>query len=145
LTLLFIWFQILRLYPFATKIFLELSLNMRTQNALIERYFKSFQARNLADIEAMFSEDVTLQDPIVGLVKGKSAVLLEYKKIFDAHPKIEMELKRIYTRNEDSCAVEFELFLQTVDGKRVQVDGVDCIEFKAERINSVRAYLDIRG
>lgn len=108
------------------------------------QYLQAFGARDLARIERILTDDVTLQDPFVGLVKGKGKVLEIYRGFFEAHSRVNLDLKRQYQLSHDSVAVEFTLRFSGSDGKETVIEGVDCIEISNGKIAAIRAYLDTK-
>jgi ketosteroid isomerase-like protein len=116
--------------------------DISTLPVILQRYFEAFAKRDLSTTATLFSPEVQLQDPSAGLVRGRENVLKIYSGIFEAFPKIDVDLKRAYCRGADSHAVEFDLELVTPDGKLVKLAGIDCIEHDGARIHSIRAYLD---
>lgn len=109
----------------------------------IQKYFEAFAARDLAGIQSMLAEDVTLQDPVVKLLRGTTAVVEAYRGIFEAHRSIEAEVVRTYAASADTWAAEFALVLHPHEGEPLRIDGVDCITFRGDKIVSLRAYLDV--
>lgn len=115
---------------------------MRPAHELVQRYFKAFERKDLATITDLLCSDVTLQDPFVGIVSGKAAVLAIYQGAFDAHKSIQLEQLRCFS-SDTGMAAEFKLQLTNLEDKQVRLDGIDCFEFEHNLIRSIRAYLDL--
>lgn len=99
-------------------------------------YLRHYESKNLAQISAMFSDDVTLRDWKV-CVKGKVAAVAETKANFEAAQSIRIQPLHLY---ETSSAVVGELKI-LVDGK-IELFVVDVLEFDASgKIKAIRAFL----
>lgn len=107
---------------------------------IVEKYFQAFAKRDLRALEELLTDDVTLQDPFVGILRGKAAVLELNRSMFSG-PAFDLEVRRTWSRGAESFVVEFSLTLDPA-GVRNVIGGVDCFELWSGRIASIRAYLD---
>jgi ketosteroid isomerase-like protein len=108
---------------------------------MIDLYFEAFEQKDLNALREMFSDDVVLQDPVVGKVRGLDAVINIYQTMFIAND-FQIKLLRQCQQGDGSFAVEFSLVVTDHTGKNTVVDGVDLIELRNGKIASLRAYLD---
>mgnify|MGYP001119764899 CR=1 FL=1 len=107
---------------------------------MIEKYFEAFNAKDLLTIRELFSPKVTLQDPVVGKVEGIEAVMAIYEKMFDGN-EFELILNRQFQQGT-FYAVEFSLKITNIEGAKSLIEGMDVIEIREDKIQSLRAYLD---
>jgi ketosteroid isomerase-like protein len=99
-------------------------------------YLAAYAARDLAGIEPLLAEGVTLRDWNLR-VAGKAAALAETRKNFDATRSLAIEVLAVYAR-PDGVAAELRI---TVDEATV-IHVVDAFDFDADgRIAAIRAYL----
>jgi steroid delta-isomerase len=99
-------------------------------------YLHHYETRNIAEISAMFSDEITLRDWKIS-VKGKVAALAETKLNFDSAKSIDIHLLRLYQAT-DSIVGELRV---VVDGS-IELFVIDVLDFDAEgRIKSIRAFL----
>lgn len=117
--------------------------NVRAMHPLIAEYFQAFGKRDDRASEDLFSDDVVLQDPIVGIVRGKAAVLEVVRDIFRCH-SLRIEVRR-HLAGGRLHMVECQLEITDHRGDRQLMGGVDLIEVADGKIQSLRAYLDTRG
>ena len=106
---------------------------------LAYRYFTNFENKDIKALEEDFSEDITLFDPVVKLVKGKEAVLEINKNIFSDCKTIEFTKQDIFIDESKMTAVgELEFFCG-----ETKINVVDIIKFTDDlKIQSITAYLD---
>ena len=114
---------------------------MEDQNP-IHTYFDAFCRRDLKTIDKLLAQDVTLQDPYVGRVLGKEAVLDVYRTIFLSSESIQIVIHKIHDAKPRSVAAEFYLRIKSKDGSISELEGVDCIELEGGQIHALRAYID---
>jgi ketosteroid isomerase-like protein len=112
-------------------------------NALLQAYFAAFAGRDDRAIAEFLADDVVLQDPIVGIVRGKAAVLEVMRHIFRCH-SLRLDIRR-HVPGGLFHMVEFRLEITDDRGESQVVEGVDLIEVADGKIQSLRAYLDTRG
>ena len=110
-------------------------------DTLVDRYFAAFAAGDLDAVAALLVTGVTLQDPFVGVVQGKPAVLEVYRNLFRA-ARLDLSLERRF-RAGATAAVEFSLRIHGSDGKVSAVKGVDLIETARWGIVAIRAYVEV--
>jgi len=102
----------------------------------VRAYLAAYAARDLAAIEPMFAEAITLRDWKARVV-GKAAALAETHKNFEAVQSLRIDVLAAYER-EGSAAAELKI---VVDG-RDTLFVVDVFDFDAEgRIAAIRAYI----
>jgi hypothetical protein len=111
-------------------------------NTIISEYFNAFKNKNITTIDNILSQDVILQDPVVGQLTKRQEVIKAYKDIFENCHQIQFETKRSYQMNENSFAIEFSFKFVDNSGAHHKVDGVDLIDISDVKITSIRAYLD---
>jgi ketosteroid isomerase-like protein len=103
---------------------------------LVRAYLAAYAARDLAAIEAMFADAVTLRDWKIR-VAGKAAALDETRKNFESVQSLQITVLAAYGR-DGGAAAELEI---VVDG-RDTIHVVDAFDFDASgRITAIRAYL----
>ncbi len=99
-------------------------------------YLRAYEQKNLADIAAMFADDIVLRDWKI-LVRGKEDALAETANNFAAAKSIEIQPLALYDSG-DAVAAELKIL---VDGE-TELYVVDVLTFNpAGQIQSIRAYL----
>jgi hypothetical protein len=99
-------------------------------------YLKHYSQKNLAEVSAMFADDVALRDWKIA-VRGKSAAIDETRKNFESANTIEIHPLNIF-ENHDTVAAELRIL---VDGA-IELYVVDVITFNPTRqIQSIHAYM----
>jgi len=107
----------------------------------IKKYIQYFESKDIEGIRKMMLPEISLQDPNAGLVEGLDKVLEIYRDIFQ-NEKIEVDLKRTYSNGPSDWAFEFVVTLIDQHGHKVNVEGIDLVKFKGNKILSIRFYLD---
>ncbi|MDR7269292.1 ketosteroid isomerase-like protein [Pelomonas saccharophila] len=103
---------------------------------LVRAYLAAYAARDLAAVEPLFADTITLRDWKIRVV-GKAAALAETRKNFDAVSRLEIEVLALYAR-EQGVAAELRI---VVDG-RDTIFVVDVFDLDAEgRIAAIRAFI----
>jgi hypothetical protein len=98
-------------------------------------YLKRYAEKNLDGIAEMFDDEIVLRDWNI-VVRGKSNVLVETRKNFDAAKSIAIEPLFLY-ENKDSVAAELKITLNESDELYV----IDVVTFNSSgKIQSIRAY-----
>jgi len=107
--------------------------------ALTLIYFSEFENKNIKALEKVFSDNVTLFDPIVKLVTGKEKVLEVNKNIFYDCKEIRFTKKNIFIDESKMTAIgEVEFYCNDT-----KINVVDIIKFNNNlKIQSITAYLD---
>ncbi len=99
-------------------------------------YLHHYETKNIVEISAMFSDEITLRDWKI-FVKGKAAALAETKLNFDATNSIQIQPLHLYQAT-DSIVGELKI---VVDGS-TELFVVDALDFDTDgRIKSIRAFL----
>lgn len=104
---------------------------------LTEKYIEAFDSKNLDKCAELFTDDFTLEDPVVKRIEGKVEVLKAIKGIFDSCNTLEFNAKNIYKDNQTTI-IEFILKLDDT-----VLTGTDIIEWENNKMKELRAYLDI--
>ena len=103
---------------------------------LVHAYLAAYAARDLAVVEAMFADAITLRDWKVR-VTGKAAALAETRKNFESVDSLAIEVLAAYERDA-GAASELKI---VVNGRDI-LHVVDMFDFDAEgRITAIRAYI----
>ena len=103
---------------------------------LIRAYLAAYAARDLAAIEPLFSDRITLRDWKIRVV-GKAAALAETRKNFEAVQSLRIDVLAAYER-EGGAAAELEIL---VDGRNT-LHVVDVFDIDADgRIAAIRAFI----
>lgn len=106
---------------------------MKPQLAI--RYFQCFAEKDLASLEILFADDVTLTD-WEGQALGKEAVLNFNRSVFTKLNSIEIDIKRIAV-GQDCVIAEIGIIIN----RSSVVNVVDVIEFdQDDKIKGIRAY-----
>lgn len=109
---------------------------MTTRLPLVHAYLAAYAARDLAAIEPMFADAITLRDWKIRVV-GKAAALAETRKNFEAVQSLAIAVLAAYER-DGGAAAELEI---VVDG-RDTLHVVDAFDFDAAgRITAIRAFI----
>ena len=109
---------------------------MTEKIGVVRVYLAAYAARDLAAIEPLFADAITLRDSKIRVV-GKAAALAETRKNFDAVSRLEIEVLDLYAR-EQGVAAELRI---VVDG-RDTIFVVDAFDLDAEgRIAAIRAFI----
>jgi limonene-1,2-epoxide hydrolase len=102
----------------------------------VQAYLAAYAARDLAAVEPLLAEAVTLRDWKIRVV-GKAAALAETRKNFDAVQHLRIDVLAAYER---AGGVAAELAI-VIDG-RDTLHVVDVFEFGADgRIAAIRAFI----
>jgi hypothetical protein len=103
---------------------------------VVRRYLAGYAARDLAAVEPLLADAVTLRDWKIRVV-GKAAALAETRKNFEAVRELRIDLLSAHAR-DGGMAAELRIL---VDG-RDELHVVDVFDIDAEgRITAIRAYL----
>lgn len=106
---------------------------------IAEDYFRAFTTKDLAKLDEIFADEISLWDPLVNEVSSKAKVLEANKAIFDGTQKIDFVFKRIFVDQARNTAIA-ELKID-FDGNLIEV--VDILEFnEAGSLAKITAYLD---
>jgi ketosteroid isomerase-like protein len=109
---------------------------MTEQLDLVRAYLASYAARDLAAVETMLADEVTLRDWKIR-VTGKAAALDETRKNFAAVQHLQIDVLAAYER-PGGAAAELKI---VVDG-RDTIYVVDVFDIDAQgRIAAIRAYI----
>jgi dTDP-glucose pyrophosphorylase len=114
----------------------EIAVGISKINILTDLYVKFFNQKNIAALDVMLAADMVLDDPLVGLVRGKNDVLKLIKNYHKEHPSLNLKPINKFASQSHSV-VEFKLIL----GNEV-VNGVDVIEWSGNKIFNLRVYLN---
>jgi ketosteroid isomerase-like protein len=99
-------------------------------------YLRHYAQKNLAEVSALFADDITLRDWKI-MVRGKAAAVEETRKNFAGARSLEITPLKVYD-NHDTVAVELHILVDGVEALHV----VDVITFNPQGlIQSIRAYL----
>jgi len=101
------------------------------------KYIDYFNNKDLEKLSELFTNDFSLEDPVVKRIKGKESVLQAIKGIFDSCEDLSFKAKNIYQDNETTI-IEFILKLDDTI-----LTGTDIIEWENNKMKELRAYLDI--
>lgn len=103
---------------------------------LVRTYLAAYAARDLAAIEPLFADAITLRDWQVRVV-GKAAALAETRKNFDAVQHLQIDVLAAYAR-DGGVAAE----LRIVVDRRDTIFVVDVFDIDdGGRITAIRAYI----
>jgi hypothetical protein len=103
---------------------------------LVRAYVAAYAARDLAAIEPMLADAITLRDWKIRVV-GKAAALAETRKNFEAVQHLRIDVLAAYERAGGAAA---ELSI-VIDG-RDTIHVVDVFDFDGDgRIEAIRAYI----
>lgn len=104
---------------------------------LTKDYIKAFNAKDLDKCAKLFTNDFSLEDPVVERIEGKDEVLKAIKGIFDSCDKLSFQAKNVY---QDAQVTIIEFVLKLDD---TTLTGTDIIEWEDNKMKELRAYLDI--
>ncbi len=103
---------------------------------LTRAYLAAYASRDLAAIETMLADTVTLRDWKIRVV-GKAAALAETHKNFEAVQRLQIDVLAAYERPGGTAAE-----LRIVIDERDTIFVVDAFDFDAQgRIAAIRAYI----
>ena len=103
---------------------------------LVRAYLAAYAARNLAAIEPLFADGITLRDWKIRVV-GKAAALAETRKNFEAVQHLRIDVLAAYLRDGGAAAE-----LKIVVDRRDTLHVVDVFDFDAGGcITAIRAYI----
>lgn len=103
---------------------------------LVRAYLDAYAARDLAAVEAMFADAITLRDWKIHVV-GKAAALAETRKNFESVESLSIDVLAAYERG-GGVAAELKILINGKDSLYV----VDVFDFEADgRISAIRAYM----
>lgn len=102
----------------------------------VRAYLAAYAARDLAAVEPLLADGITLRDWKIRVV-GKAAVLAETRKNFEAVQQLHIDVLAAYER-DGGVATELAIL---IDG-RERLDVVDVFEVDGDgRIAAIRAFL----
>lgn len=104
---------------------------------LTKIYIEAFDCKDLDKCAELFTDDFTLEDPVIKRIEGKTEVLNTIKGIFDTYVTLEFNAKSIYQDNQTTI-IEFILKLDNTI-----LTGTDIIEWENKKMKGLRAYFDI--
>lgn len=104
---------------------------------LTEKYIKAFDSKDLDKCAELFTDDFSLEDPVVKRIEGKVEVLKAIKGIFDSCARLDFIAKNIY-QDDQTTIIEFILKLDDT-----VLTGTDIIEWQDNTMKELRAYFDI--
>ena len=104
---------------------------------LTKKYIEAFDSKDLDKCAQLFTNDFTLEDPVVKRIEGKEEVLQAINGIFDSCTTLDFSAKNIYQDNQTTI-IEFTLKLDDTI-----LTGTDIIEWENNKMKELRAYLDI--
>lgn len=104
---------------------------------LTKKYIEAFDNKNLDKCSELFTDDFTLEDPVIKRIKGKIEVLKAIKGIFDSCTILDFTARNIY-QDSQITIIEFVLKLDNTI-----LTGTDIIEWENNKMKELRAYLDI--
>ncbi len=104
---------------------------------LTEKYMKAFSDKDLNEISNLLHEQVVLEDPQVIRLEGKVAVIKNIDAIFKSAENISFVARNIY-QDKTTTIIEF-----IININETRLTGVDVIEWKENKIISLRAYLNL--
>ena len=102
---------------------------------LAKQYFETFNRKDLDGIAGMFTDNAALRDWNIWNCKGKSDVLIEFKKTFDDFDSLIVTPITLYEEGNTVIA-ELELLMNNIE----LIVVVDILTFEGDKIASVRAY-----
>lgn len=103
---------------------------------LFTAYLNAYAAKDIAQVSAMFADNIVLRDWKIS-VAGKAAAVAETQKNFHAANKIAINILRTHVT---ASSVVGELHIVVDDSEELFV--VDIVEFNHEgKITAIRAYL----
>jgi ketosteroid isomerase-like protein len=101
----------------------------------LRAYLNAYASKDLNAVSAMLADDITLKDWNLW-VEGKSAVLLETQKNFEAAVQLEITVNQVF-EFDDTAAATLEIRVN----ENVRLDDVDVLRFNSVgQILSIRAY-----
>ena len=104
---------------------------------LAKAYVEAFGEKDIDRVAQLLEEDFVLEDPVVSRVEGKKLALDVIQGIFNSCKFLSFRDRNIFEEGNITI-VEFDLVLdETV------LQGVDIIVWRGEKIQELRAYLDI--
>ena len=103
-----------------------------------QNYIEAFTNKDIETIASMLNEQFVLEDPVVKRVEGKKKALEAIENIFASCSNLEFKAKNIYVLEPNTTMIEFTLELDNT-----QLQGVDIIEWKNNKLRELRAYLDM--
>lgn len=104
---------------------------------LTKKYIEAFNSKDIKKCAQLFTNDFSLEDPVVKRVEGKEEVLKAIKGIFDSCTTLDFSAKNIY-QDEQTTIIEFTLKLDDT-----VLIGTDIVEWKNNKMKELRAYLDV--
>jgi ketosteroid isomerase-like protein len=102
----------------------------------VRAYLRAYAARDLAAIEPLFADGITLRDWKIRVI-GKAAALAETRRNFEAVQQLRIDVLAAYGR-AGGAAAELAILIDGRDTLHV----VDVFDFDADgRIAAIRAYI----
>ncbi len=104
---------------------------------LTQKYIEAFNNKDLDKCAELFTDDFTLEDPVVKRIEGKDEALKALKGIFESCSTLNFSSKNIF-QDGQTTIIEFILKLDDTI-----LTGSDIIEWEDNKMKELRAYLDI--
>lgn len=101
------------------------------------QYIECFNNKDLSGVATLLDESFALEDPAVKRIEGKAKCLEAIRNIFDSCENLKFYAKNIYMQ-DSTTLIEFVLILD-----ETKLEGVDIIEWRGDKMQELRAYLDI--
>lgn len=105
---------------------------------LTQKYIEAFSNKDLELLAPMLNDEFVLEDPVVKRIEGKKNALEAIKNIFDSCENLSFKAINIFQSANETTMIEFELSLDDVELK-----GVDIIIWEDNKLKELRAYLDV--
>lgn len=105
---------------------------------LTQKYFQAFADKNISALSAMFTDDITLTD-WTARFSGRESVLQFNIGLFDVMSSI-MVIPHKLAVTDSTVFAQISVMLTSADNKTVTLNVVDIIEYRDNKIASIRAY-----
>lgn len=104
------------------------------------RYFELLKTRNAERVAETFHPDIVSEDPLAGRTEGRAAVTAAFAQLFQQMPDVSFEPKN-FAIDGNKGAVEW-LWTATIPNGRLEIPGMDWMEFEAAKIRVIKFYYD---
>ena len=105
---------------------------------IARRYFEAIATRDVNKIALTFHPDIVSIDPLAGTIRGKDAVVAQFKSLYEQMPDALFEPKSV---SQDGRATEW-MWTASLPVGRLEIAGVDIMEFADGKIRQIRFYYD---
>jgi len=117
-------------------------MNHTEAEIVVSRYYGNLNSGNLENLLGMFADDATFEDPVMeGILQGHQEIGNFFRSLGGMFRRMHIDPVRIFP-DAGGCAVAWNADAETQSGDRLAIQGVNVMEFKGDKIESIRVFFD---